>query len=266
MRDYPQAIAETNRVEPAPRRVRGVLAGEVVFDTSRALVRVGIGEVPAVLHPARRRERRAPRRRGAPAAAEPRHGPPARTARRRRGAPGRRPPLFRDSLDGLAGTMRFDWDALDAWFEEDEEVFVHPRNPYARVDALRSARPVRIELDGAVLAASDSPVHGLRDRASDALLLQPHATWTSSTRGHGHRHRLPLQGHGRATTGRSGSTTALHEDLAWSYAFPTREILPIAGLDRLLQREGRRLSRRRAARTADHALRQVRTGSAAERV
>ena len=45
-----------------------------------------------------------------------------------------------DSLDGLAGTIRFDWDALDAWFEEDEEVFVHPRNPYARVDALRSTR------------------------------------------------------------------------------------------------------------------------------
>ena len=41
---------------------------------------------------------------------------------------------------------------------------------------------------------------------------------------------MPLQGHGRATTGRSGSTTTLHEDLAWSYAFPTREILPIAGL------------------------------------
>jgi uncharacterized protein (DUF427 family) len=40
--------------------------------------------------------------------------------------------------------VRFDWDALDAWYEEDEEVFVHPRNPYARVDALRSTRRVRI--------------------------------------------------------------------------------------------------------------------------
>jgi hypothetical protein len=49
-----------------------------------------------------------------------------------------------ESLDGLAGTVRFDWDALDAWYEEDEEVFVHPRNPYARVDALRSTRRVRI--------------------------------------------------------------------------------------------------------------------------
>ena len=54
--------------------------------------------------------------------------------------------------------MRFEWAALDAWFEEDERVFVHPRNPYVRVDALRSTRPVRVELQGAVLAESSSPV------------------------------------------------------------------------------------------------------------
>ena len=48
-----------------------------------------------------------------------------------------------DAIDGGAGTARFDWDALDAWFEEDEQVFVHPRDPYVRVDALRSTRRVR---------------------------------------------------------------------------------------------------------------------------
>src|SRR6266700_4586097 len=67
--------------------------------------------------------------------------------------------LLTDSpVPGLAGTVRFDWAALDAWFEEDEQVFVHPRNPYVRVDALRSTRPVRVELDGVVLAESPAPV------------------------------------------------------------------------------------------------------------
>ena len=61
-------------------------------------------------------------------------------------------------LDGLEGTVRFEWDALDTWFEEDEEMFVHPRNPYTRVDALRSTRRVRVELAGAVLAESAAPV------------------------------------------------------------------------------------------------------------
>ena len=35
-RDYPQMIAETDHVEPAPRRVRGMLGGEQIFDTTRA--------------------------------------------------------------------------------------------------------------------------------------------------------------------------------------------------------------------------------------
>ena len=32
-------------------------------------------------------------------------------------------------VEGLAGRARFEWDSLDAWFEEDEQVFVHPRDP-----------------------------------------------------------------------------------------------------------------------------------------
>lgn len=64
----------------------------------------------------------------------------------------------RDAHPGIVGTVRFERGALDAWFEEDEEIFVHPRNPYTRVDALRSHRAVRVELDGVVLAETRSPV------------------------------------------------------------------------------------------------------------
>jgi uncharacterized protein (DUF427 family) len=134
-----------------------------------------------------------------------------------------------EALDGLAGTARFDWDALDAWFEEDEEIFVHPRNPYARVDALRSTRHVRIELDGVVLAESSSPVMvfetGLPTRyylnrtelafehliASDTVTACPYKGRTS-----------------RYWSARIGEAT--HPDLAWSYDFPTRQLAPIAGM------------------------------------
>ena len=47
------------------------------------------------------------------------------------------------------------WQTMDRWFEEEEEVFIHPRNPYVRADAIRSNRPVHVELDGVVLA--DAP-------------------------------------------------------------------------------------------------------------
>jgi hypothetical protein len=44
--------------------------------------------------------------------------------------------------------LTFYWDQMDAWFEEDEEIFVHPRDPYTRVDTLHSSRHVRVEIDG----------------------------------------------------------------------------------------------------------------------
>jgi uncharacterized protein (DUF427 family) len=125
--------------------------------------------------------------------------------------------------------MRFEWDALDHWFEEDEEVFVHPRSPYTRVDALRSTRRVRVELDGVLLAESSSPVmvfetglptrYYLNRTEIDFEHLEVSDTITA----------CPYKGR---TTGywsvRIGDS--VHADLAWSYDFPTRQLLPIAGL------------------------------------
>jgi len=108
-------------------------------------------------------------------------------------------------------------------------VFVHPRNPYARVDALRSTRHVRIELDGVVLADSSSPVMvfetGLPTRyyfnrsevsfdhlvATDTVTACPYKGMTS--------------GYWSVRIGGE-----LHPDVAWAYDFPTREVSPIAGL------------------------------------
>lgn len=51
----------------------------------------------------------------------------------------------------LRNRVRFEWDAFDQWFEEDTEVYVHPRSPYTRVDALASSRHVRVLVDGSTL-------------------------------------------------------------------------------------------------------------------
>jgi uncharacterized protein (DUF427 family) len=58
----------------------------------------------------------------------------------------------------LAGYVTIAWDALEHWYEEEEEVFVHPRDPFVRVDALHSSRHVRVARDGEVLAESDEPI------------------------------------------------------------------------------------------------------------
>lgn len=44
----------------------------------------------------------------------------------------------------LAGRVRVEFAAVDAWFEEDERIYVHPRDPYKRVDILPSTRPMRV--------------------------------------------------------------------------------------------------------------------------
>jgi uncharacterized protein (DUF427 family) len=134
-----------------------------------------------------------------------------------------------DAVEGLSATVRLAWDALDAWYEEDEEVFVHPRNPYTRVDALRSTRPVRIELDGLLLAESDAPIMvfetGLPTRyyVDRSAVDFRHLRETSTTTACPYKGRTST--YWSVLTGR-----AEYPDLAWSYDVPTRQLLPVAGL------------------------------------
>jgi uncharacterized protein (DUF427 family) len=54
----------------------------------------------------------------------------------------------------ITNLIAFYWNRMDHWFEEDVEVFGHPRDPYHRIDVRRSDRLVRVSLDGALLAES----------------------------------------------------------------------------------------------------------------
>ncbi len=62
-----------------------------------------------------------------------------------------------DSAPPLAGYLAFYFRKMDSWFEEDEEIFVHPRDPYHRVDALESSRHVKVSVGGEVVAETDHP-------------------------------------------------------------------------------------------------------------
>jgi uncharacterized protein (DUF427 family) len=226
---YPQALVLVDHVEPVARRVRAVLGGQVVIDTTRALYLWEWPFYPQFQIPVEDAD--------AAALIDEQHihrvsrGRVARVGLRVGGIerPGAGRRYLESSIEGLVGTVRFEWEALDAWFEEDEEVFVHPRSPYVRVDALRSTRCVRVELEGVVLAESRAPVMvfetGLPTRyyldrsAVDFSHLRPSKTVTA----------CPYKG--RTSTYWSVQTDQeLHADLAWSYDFPTRQLLPIAGL------------------------------------
>ena len=57
----------------------------------------------------------------------------------------------------IAGYLAFYWRKMDHWYEEAEEVFVHPRDPYHRVDVLESSRHVKVSVNGEVVAETDRP-------------------------------------------------------------------------------------------------------------
>src|SRR5262249_58624742 len=61
-------------------------------------------------------------------------------------------PAPRRGAPPLAPYAAFEWDLIDHWYEEDEEIFRHPRNPYKRVDAIRSSRRVEVIIGGATVA------------------------------------------------------------------------------------------------------------------
>ena len=131
-------------------------------------------------------------------------------------------------FEELRDAIRLDWNAMDAWFEEDEEVFTHPRDPYTRVDILPSSRHVRVELEGATIAETDKPTllfeTGLPTRYYMPKthvrldLLVP-----SDTASH-----CPYKGQAEYWSIRLDDE--IRPDIAWSYRTPLQESQKIAGL------------------------------------
>jgi len=136
---------------------------------------------------------------------------------------------FPDSpLSEISGLYAFPWRTMDHWFEENEEVYVHARNPYTRIDILPSDRRVRVEIDGVTVADSTNASFlfetGLPTRyyfpKTDVRfdLLTPTDTVTA----------CPYKG-----TARYWSVTVegkTYQDQIWGYDVPLPESQKIAGL------------------------------------
>jgi uncharacterized protein (DUF427 family) len=63
----------------------------------------------------------------------------------------------KDRRPDFSGTIAFKWKAMDHWYEEEEEIFLHPRNPYHRVDTIASSRRVEVLVDGVKVADTEKP-------------------------------------------------------------------------------------------------------------
>ena len=136
------------------------------------------------------------------------------------------------AIPELRDLIRFDWHAMDSWFEEDEEVFVHPRNPTTRVDVLDSSRHVQVVVNGVTVADSNHPrilfETGLPERyylpQVDVRMDLLVATDSES--------HCPYKGTARYWSVHTGDATApeITPDIAWSYPSPFPESAKIAGM------------------------------------
>jgi len=127
-----------------------------------------------------------------------------------------------EAASWLHGYRALYWSAVDAWFDEEEQVYGHLRDPFHRVDTRPTKRRVRVTLDGTVLAESDAPMvlseTGLPNRwylSPDDLRVELAASETSTV--------CPYKG--RASYGSVDGT----QDVAWCYADPLADARPIAG-------------------------------------
>ncbi len=186
----PAAVAY---LEPFRRRVRARKAGRTVIDSERVLLVHRAGNPPTYAFPA-------------------------------------------SDVDGLASEAEPDvpgyvvvpWDAADAWFEEDEEVFGHPRNPYHRVDCLRSRRRLRVEAAGMTLVDTDETLAvyetALEPRLYvDRQFVRSDVLETSTTQTY-----CPYKGTATYWSARNGDEVLA--DVAWSYEDPLPESLPLRQL------------------------------------
>ena len=217
------------RVEVGPKRVRVYFGGELLADTLRPRLVWEIPYYPAYYIPAEdvRMDRLTPTggRKRSPSRGEA-HCFTVRSGERvAQDAAWHYP----DSpVEALRGLVRFEWEAMDAWFEEDERVYTHPRSPYARVDVLAGSRPVEVQVKGETVAASPRPTvlfeTGLPPRYYLPLvdvrmeLLRPSSTVT----------HCPYKGTATYWSVEVGGE--LFPDLVWTYRTTLPESVRIAGL------------------------------------
>jgi uncharacterized protein (DUF427 family) len=132
------------------------------------------------------------------------------------------------SLAPLAGYVSFAWGRMDAWYEEEEQVFVHARDPHKRVDVMASSRHVRVVVAGQTVAESRRPHLLFETSLPTRYYLPPDDVRLDLLDPSGRRTHCPYKGVASYWTVRAGGRVA--QDLVWSYQDPIPECPKIKGL------------------------------------
>src|SRR6201982_3682821 len=123
--------------------------------------------------------------------------------------------------------VAFYWNRVDAWYEEDEEIFVHPRDPYKRVDVLDSSRSVQVVVGETVIAETRRARFLFETRLPTRYYIPPEDVRMDLLVSSDKITRCPDKGKARYYSVKSDGK--LFEDLVWRYPDPIPECPKIQG-------------------------------------
>jgi uncharacterized protein (DUF427 family) len=184
--------AEVAYIEPFRRRVRGVKDGQTLIDSERVLLVHRPGRPPTYAFPY-----------------DDVHGPPA------------------EPEPDTPGYLTVAWDAVDAWFEEAEQVYGHPRNPYHRIDCVRSERRLRVDVGPTTLVDTHDTLVVYETALDPKLYVDPRHVRTDVLEKSPTHTYCPYKGTATYWSYRVGDETVA--DVAWTYEDPLPESAPLGG-------------------------------------
>ena len=219
------------RVEPTAKWIRGVLGGKTIVDTKRALILFETNHTPVYYFHKEdvRMDLMQPTEKSTncPYKGDASYWTVTADDKVSADALWGYPDPYSDAPD-IKDYVAFYWDKLDHWFEEGEEVYVHARDPYKRVDTMLSSRHVQVVINGETVADTHAPTLLFEtslpvryyipktDIRMDLLTPTDRVT------------RCPYKGASNYYSVTVGDEEA--ENIAWYYTYPTSESGKIAGL------------------------------------
>lgn len=216
---------------PSPRRVRIKLHGETIADTTHAMLMRETGHVPVYYLPQGdlRMDLFAP-------TSHHTHCPykgdadywtvTAGGAAEENVAWSYLDPF--DEIPEIKGYVGFYWGRMDSWWEEDEEIFGHARDPLHRVDVILSHRPVRVVLGGETVAETSDARFLFETNHQTRYYIPPADVRMDLLTPSETSSRCPYKGVASYFSATVGGAT--YDDIAWSYPDPIPECPGVRGL------------------------------------
>jgi uncharacterized protein (DUF427 family) len=132
-----------------------------------------------------------------------------------------------DGAPPLAGYLAFYWNKMDDWYEEDERMIVHARDPYHRVDVLASSRHVRVLVKGEVIAETSRPLALFETGLPTRWYFRPEDVHSDALVESSTHTGCAYKGIASYYSVRTGGEE--HDDIVWHYPNPEPDMERIKG-------------------------------------